>query len=35
MHDKTIMVTQCNRICESKHKINLSTLFAGQYMGIN
>ena len=33
-HDKTIRVTQCGRICIKKRKINLSTVFAGQLVGI-
>lgn len=33
-HDKTIRVTQCGRICIKKRKINLSTVFAGQWVGI-
>jgi hypothetical protein len=27
-------VTQCDRICIGRRKINLSTVFAGQYVGI-
>jgi putative transposase len=33
-HDRTIQVTQCGRICIGRRKINLSTVFAGQYVGI-
>ena len=33
-HDRTILVTQCGRICIGRRKINLSTVFAGQYVGI-
>tara|TARA_R110002110_G_C13349157_1_gene708436 strand:+ start:104 stop:1270 length:1167 start_codon:yes stop_codon:yes gene_type:complete len=33
-HDRTIRVTQCGRICIGRRKINLSTVFAGQYVGI-
>ena len=33
-HDKTVVVTQCGRICIGKKKINLSTVFAGQAVGI-
>ena len=33
-HDRTIKVTQCGRICIGRRKINLSTVFAGQYVGI-
>lgn len=33
-HDKTIQVTQCGRICQKRIKVNLSTAFAGQEVGI-
>ena len=33
-HDKTIYVTCCERICMHRKKINLSTVFAGQAVGI-
>ncbi len=33
-HDKMITVTQCGRICFNKQKVNLSTVFAGQNIGI-
>jgi putative transposase len=33
-HDRTITVTQCGRICFGRRKINLSTVFAGQNVGI-
>ena len=33
-HDRTLLVTQCGRICFGRRKINLSTVFAGQYIGI-
>jgi transposase InsO family protein len=33
-HDKTIVVTHCRRICLGSKKINLSTVFAGQAVGI-
>jgi len=33
-HDRTILVTQCGRICIGKRKINLSRVFAGQYVGV-
>jgi hypothetical protein len=33
-HDRTILVTQCGRICIGNRKINLSTVFAGQFVGI-
>jgi putative transposase len=34
LHDFTITVTECGRICIGKRKINLSTVFAGQNVGI-
>ena len=33
-HDRTVMVTNCGRICIGKRKINLSQVFAGQSVGI-
>ena len=33
-HDRTVRVTRCGRICIGKRKINLSTVFAGQIIGI-
>src|SRR5436189_5119193 len=33
-HDSTIHVTNCGRICLHRKKINLSTVFAGQAVGI-
>ena len=33
-HDQTIVVTRCGRICLGRRKINLSTVFAGQKVGI-
>jgi putative transposase len=33
-HDKSVRVTHCGRICMGKRKINLSTFFAGQVVGI-
>ena len=33
-HDRTIHVTRCGRICLHRKKINLSTVFAGQAVGI-
>src|SRR5438105_2584293 len=33
-HDRTITVSQCGRICLGNRKINLSTVFAGQNIGI-
>jgi transposase InsO family protein len=33
-HDKSVRVTRCGRICVGRRKINLSTVFAGQIVGI-
>ena len=33
-HDRTIRVTQCGRLCIGSRKINFSTVFAGQDVGI-
>ena len=33
-HDRTITVTRCGRICFGRRKINLSTVFAGQNVGV-
>src|SRR5208283_5396017 len=33
-HDKIIVVTNCGRICLGQKKINFSTVFAGQAVGI-
>jgi hypothetical protein len=33
-HDRTIRVTQCGRICIGRRKVNLSTVFGGQYVGV-
>ena len=33
-HDKIVTVTTCGRICFNRSKINLSTVFAGQSVGI-
>jgi hypothetical protein len=34
MHDQTITVTQCGRICTKTLKVSLSRSFAGQQVGI-
>lgn len=34
-HDKTVTVTSCGRICINTKKINFSTVFAGQKVGIS
>jgi putative transposase len=33
-HDRSAIVTSCGRICFNRQKINLSTVFAGQKVGI-
>jgi putative transposase len=33
-HDRVITVTKCGRLCIGRRKINLSTVFAGQKVGI-
>ena len=33
-HDKAVRVTKCGRICMGQRKINLSTVFSGQVIGI-
>jgi putative transposase len=33
-HDRTITVTHCGRICFGRQKIHLSTVFAGQKVGV-
>lgn len=33
-HDRTITVTHCGRVCIGRRKINLSTVFAGQNVGV-
>jgi putative transposase len=34
LHDKTLTVTTCGRICFNRQKINLGVVFAGQWVGI-
>ena len=34
LHDRTITVTRCGRICFGRRKINLSQVFAGQNVGV-
>ena len=34
LHDLSIIVTRCGRICIRRRKVNLSTVFAGQAVGI-
>jgi putative transposase len=34
LHDQTITVTQCGRLCFGGRKINLSAVFAGQNVGV-
>jgi putative transposase len=33
-HDRTVAVTNCGRVCFGSRKINLSTVFAGQNVGV-
>ena len=33
-HDREIVVTACGRLCLHRKKINISTVFAGQTLGI-
>ena len=33
-HDKEVMVTACGRLCMHRKKINISTVMAGQKLGI-
>jgi hypothetical protein len=33
-HDRSIVVTACGRLCLHRKKINISTVFAGQTLGI-
>ena len=33
-HDRTLIVTQCGRLCFGRRKINLSQVFAGQAVGV-
>jgi len=33
-HDRSVLVTRCGRICIGRRKINLSSVFAGQTVGI-
>jgi hypothetical protein len=35
LHDKTIVVTRCGRICPGAKKINFGQVFAGQAVGIS
>jgi len=34
LHDRTVTVTNCGRVCFGRRKINLSTVFAGQKVGV-
>jgi putative transposase len=34
VHDQTVAVTQCGRICFKARKVNLSHVFAGQNVGV-
>ncbi len=34
LHDRDVLVTACGRICMHRKKINISTVLAGQTLGI-
>ncbi len=34
VHDRTVRITRCGRICIGKHEINLSQIFAGRILRI-
>ena len=34
IHDRTVTVTQCGRLCFGRRKINLSAVFAGQNVSL-
>jgi hypothetical protein len=34
MHDRDVLVTACGRICMHRKKVNISTVLAGQKLGI-
>jgi hypothetical protein len=34
LHDRNVIVTNCGRICLHRKKINISTVLAGQRLGI-
>ena len=34
LHDRDILVTACGRICMHRKKVNISTVMAGQRLGI-
>ena len=34
LHDRDVLVTACGRICMHRKKINISTVLAGQRVGI-
>jgi hypothetical protein len=34
LHDRDVLVTACGRICMHRKKINISTVLAGQKLGI-
>jgi len=35
LHDRDVLVTACGRICMHRKRINVSTVLAGQRLGIN
>jgi hypothetical protein len=34
LHDRAVLVTACGRICMHRKKINISTVLAGQRLGV-
>ena len=34
MHDRDVLVTACGRICMHRKRVNISTVLAGQRLGI-
>ena len=34
LHDRTVTITACGRLCLHRKKINISTVFAGQTLGL-
>jgi len=34
LHDRVVMVTHCGRICMHRKRVNVSTVLAGQRLGI-
>lgn len=34
LHDRTVAISNCGRICIHRHKVHLSQVFAGQLVGV-